>query len=79
MVKNQKINRNDKTWFRKFLQANGITTEKQMAEIFPNTPTGTLHGLWIGRHAATGAYADALLWYAKAKRKNWEWLVNTDN
>jgi len=69
----------DKKWLRNFAESHGITFKQLATEIFPNTPIPTLQGLWQRRHAAGSSYADALLWYAKAKRKNWEWLVNTNN
>jgi len=39
-------------------------------EIFPNSNKRTLEDLWQKRHAVIGVYADALIWYAQAKRKN---------
>ncbi len=61
----------DKAWLRKFSENNGITFTQLRTEIFPNSNKRTLEDLWQMRHAAIGAYADALIWYAKAKRKNW--------
>jgi hypothetical protein len=62
----------DKTWFREFADQNGITFKKLRTEIFPHMPPKTLEHLWQKRHAANGGLADALYWYAKAKRKKWD-------
>ncbi|MEN8220324.1 MAG: hypothetical protein ABFS56_29040 [Pseudomonadota bacterium] len=64
----------DKEWLREFADKNGITFKQLATEICPNTPEQTLRGLWKKRYAASGIYADALYWYAQAKRKKWEWV-----
>jgi hypothetical protein len=76
MVKNQFFRHGDKNWLREFADKNGITFKDFSTKICPNVPEHTLRGLWQKRHVASGAYADAIYWYAKAKRKNWEGLVN---
>jgi hypothetical protein len=65
----------DKNWFRNFAEKNGITFKQLRTEIFPHANVRTLESLWQKRSAAHGAYADALIWYAQAKRKKWEGLV----
>ncbi len=61
----------EKNWFRDFAEENKITFKELTTTIFPNTKPRTLQNLWQKRTAANGCYADALIWYAKAKRKNW--------
>jgi len=67
----QSFEQGNKMWFREFADKHGITFNKLKTEIFPHTKVRTLEKLWQRQNAAHGAYADVLIWYAKAKHKDW--------
>jgi hypothetical protein len=50
----------------------GLHLKNCELKFFPHMPPKTLEHLWQKRHAANGGLADALYWYAKAKRKKWD-------
>jgi hypothetical protein len=72
MINNQYYKAGDKAWLRNFADKHGITFKDLSTKICPHVPENTLRGLWQKKYVAGGSYADALYWYAKAKRKKWD-------